>query len=238
MSIAINLNSVTKKYTLQGSKPTLIGALINKQKPRNLLALRNINLSIKHGDQIGIIGSNGSGKTTLLKIIAGITSPTKGKVLNTAKTVSIIDLEAGFHPDLSGRENVFLNGLLLGMSRSELQSKIRSIVAFAEVKSFINMPLYTYSQGMRLRLGFAICIHTNPDVLILDENYSIGDRKFQRKSYQKIQSLLNQGKTLIIVSHNLKLIASLCHKVLWLKSGKIYKFGSAKQVINYYKQQA
>lgn len=178
--IAINLKDVTKSYILHHEKPTFVEDIIMRKRKENFLAINNISLKIKKGERIGIIGSNGSGKTTLLKLISGITIPTKGKVITNGRLISLIDLDAGFHPDLTGEENILLNGLILGLSKTEIIENYNKIIDFADIGKFIDSPLYTYSSGMRLRLGFAVAINANPDILVLDENISVGDEDFKK----------------------------------------------------------
>ncbi len=216
--IAIKLSGVSKRYTIHHEKPTLVEHLI-KGKTEEFWALKDINLTIKKGEKIGIIGPNGSGKTTLLKIISGITSPTSGTVITYGKVVSLIDLEAGFHPDLTGIDNIYLNGMLLGMNKKEIECKLDSIIAFADIGQFIDASLFIYSEGMKLRLGFSIAVHADPAVLILDEGLNTGDVKFQQKSNAKIQDYFEQGKTIVIASHWLEYIRKNCDRILTLENG-------------------
>jgi len=230
--IAIKLSSVSKKYILHHEKPTLVESLIKRKE--EFWALKNINLEVKKGDKLGIIGPNGSGKSTLLKIITRITTPTKGKVRTSGKIASLIDLEAGFEPDLTGEENIYINGLLLGMTKKEINKNFKKIIRFSGIKKFIDSPLYTYSAGMKLRLGFSVAIHSNPDILIVDEIISIGDENFRNKSYKKIQEFFKAKKTMIFVSHNLDLLKKLCSKTVWLDQGKIKISGPSELVIKKY----
>lgn len=232
-NIAIKLTGVSKKYHIHHEKPTLVEHLI-KGKNEEFWALKNINLTIKKGEKVGIIGSNGSGKTTLLKIITGIATPTFGKVVTNGKIVSLIDLEAGFHPDLTGYENIFLNSALLGMKKSEVIDKLDDIIKFADIKEFIDVPLFTYSEGMKLRLGFAVSINANPDILVLDENLSAGDINFQQKSQKKIEEFFQQGKTVILVSQWLEYIEKNCKRIYLLTSGSLGGGGEAN-IINKYR---
>jgi ABC-type polysaccharide/polyol phosphate transport system ATPase subunit len=217
---AIELEGVSKMYTIHHEKPTLVEHLI-KGKSEEFYALHDIHLTIKKGERVGIIGPNGSGKTTLLKIIAGITSPTNGMVTANGAIVSLIDLEAGFHPDLTGIENVYLNGMLLGMKKQEIKRTLRSIIAFADIQQFIDVPLFTYSEGMKLRLGFAVAVHANPDILILDEGLSVGDRDFQKKSQVKIQEFFRKGKTILVVTHWLDFVRRNCNRIVILRKGSV-----------------
>lgn len=233
-NLAIRLIGVSKKYFIHHEKPTLAERII-KNRDEEFWALKKINLSINKGQRIGIIGSNGSGKTTLLKIISGITEPSNGKVQTEGKIVSLIDLDAGFHPELTGDENIRLNGLLLGMSKREIEEKRSNIVAFADIGNFISAPFYTYSEGMKLRLGFAVAIHTDPDIVLLDENIAVGDKYFSQKSHNKIKDLLKSGKTILIVSHWLEFLKENCDKVIWMEKGRVKRSGGMKLLEQYAK---
>jgi ABC-type polysaccharide/polyol phosphate transport system ATPase subunit len=215
--IAIKLTNISKQYTIHHEKPTLVEKFY-KGKEEKFWALKNINLTIRKGERIGIFGPNGSGKTTLLKIIAGITSPTSGKVVTNGKIVSLIDLEAGFHPDLSGYRNIFLNGMLLGMKMAEIEKAVVHIIKFADIKQFIDAPLFTYSQGMKLRLGFSIAIHSKPDILILDEGLAVGDAEFSRKSKNKLLNMFKENKTILVVSHWMEFLKQRCNRIIELNN--------------------
>jgi ABC-type polysaccharide/polyol phosphate transport system ATPase subunit len=217
--VVLNLNKVYKKYIIHHDKPTLVEKLLN-WKNDEFTALTNISFKINHGEKVGIIGPNGSGKTTLLKIITGIANPTKGNVTRRGKLVSLIDLEAGFHSDLTGLQNIHLNGMILGMKAFEIKNKQEEIVNFADIGQFINAPLYTYSQGMKLRLGFSVALHAEPDILILDENMSVGDENFKKKSYKKIKKLFKENKTIITASHDLEYIKHNCTRCILIIGGK------------------
>lgn len=234
--IAIKLEKVTKKYTLHHEKPTFIENVIGRGSAEQFVALKDISLTINKGEKIGIIGSNGSGKTTLLKVIVGITTPNSGAVSTQGKIVSLIDIEAGFHPDLTGEENIFLNGLLLGMDKDEVKKKFLKIVAFANIRQFIDAPLYTYSSGMKMRLGFAIAVHANPDILILDEGILTGDQDFQAKLSKKINKLFKQQKTILVVTHWLDFLRQNCEKIIWIDKGKIKQIGNVSILDTYAKQ--
>lgn len=230
--IAIKLTGVTKKYTIHHEKPTLVEKLVNG-RDEEFWALKDINLTIKKGEKVGIIGPNGSGKTTLLKIIAGITTPTSGIVETHGKIVSLIDLEAGFHPDLTGIQNIYLNGMLLGMSKQEIEGKMKSIIAFADIGRFIDTSLFTYSEGMKLRLGFSVAIYADPDILILDEGLSVGDVNFQKKSWGKIQESFRKKKTVLIASHILEYIQKTCRRVIVVGKRTITGDGDQKLIGHY-----
>ncbi len=232
---AVEIINISKKYIVHHEKPTLMETLLNG-KNSNFMAINNISLIVKKGERLGVIGPNGSGKTTLLKLITGIANPTKGTIKTDGKIVSLIDLEAGFHPDLTGLQNISLCGMLIGMTKDEVRRKMRSIISLAGIGQFIDSQLFTYSQGMKLRLGFATAINSGPDILILDENISVGDEEFAKTSYTKIETLLKQHKTVIIASHNLNFIKKLCRRVIWIENGLIKMDGPAKKVIfKYYK---
>lgn len=216
----IDIKNVSKEYILHHEKPTLIESVLSNRSEK-FRALKNINLKIHRGDIIGIVGPNGSGKTTLLKIIAGITSPSKGSIKTNGKIISLIDLEAGFHPDLTGEENIYINAMLLGMNKKEISSKMNDIKEFADIGDFIDSQLYTYSQGMKLRLGFSIVAQSNPDVLLLDESFNVGDVNFQRKAINKIKEFNDHGAAIVIVSHWIDFIKKNCKKIIIIDKGKI-----------------
>lgn len=232
-NIALSLTNVTKKYFIHHQKPTLSEQIINGKK-KEFIALRKINLNIKKGERVGIIGTNGSGKTTLLKIISGITSPTSGTAKIQGKIVSLIDLEAGFHEDLSGIENIYLNGMLLGMNRLEIFEKLNQIIKYADIGDFISAPLFTYSSGMKLRLGFAIAIQTEPDILILDEGFSVGDEGFKKKIQDTIDKIYKSGKTIITASHWSEYLRKKCSRVIWIEKGSIVMDGQPSRVLSKY----
>jgi ABC-type polysaccharide/polyol phosphate transport system ATPase subunit len=231
--IAIQLSHVTKTYELHHEKPTFAEKMIHRQTKETFTALNDISLTIYKGEKVGIIGANGSGKTTLLKIIAGITTPNKGRVKTKGKIVSLIDLEAGFHPDLTGIENIYLNGLVIGMSKKEVIEKLDQIIEFADIGNFIDAPLYTYSAGMKLRLGFSIAVHADPDILILDEGISAGDQSFQKKSGEKIEEFFKANKTILVVSHWIEYLEKHVNRVLWIEKSRVKKDGG-KRVIGEY----
>lgn len=232
--IAIELSHVSKKYEIHHEKPTLAEKFI-KGANETFWALKDTNLIIRKGERVGIIGPNGSGKTTLLKIIAGITTPTRGVIKRHGKIVSLIDLEAGFHPDLTGYQNIYLNGMIIGLSKKEIDQKLKAIIAFAELKQFIDAPLFTYSSGMSLRLGFSIAIHANPDILLLDEGLAVGDNAFQQKAQARMKSMFRAGKTIIVVSHVLGIIKQSCERIILLRQGEVVDDGGGSIVTRYMK---
>lgn len=230
--IAIQLKGVTKEYTIHHEKPTLVEKFY-KGKEEKFLALDDISLTIRKGERVGIIGPNGSGKTTLLKIIAGITTPTKGTIQTFGKVVSLIDLEAGFHPDLTGYQNIFLNGMLIGMKKKEIEKKLYRIIDFADIRQFIDAPMFTYSSGMALRLGFAIAVHAEPAIIILDEGLGVGDNMFQKKSQEVLLRFSRSGKTIMVVSHSLYFLKKYVSQICWFEKGKIREYGNSSVISHY-----
>lgn len=197
-------------------------------------ALKNISFEIEKGDSLGIIGLNGSGKSTLLKIVSGVLKPTTGKVTNYGSVAPLIELGAGFDADLSARENIFLNGAILGYSKEYMQDKFDDIVSFAELEEFIDVPIKNFSSGMTARLGFAIATMNVPDILILDEVLAVGDYKFQEKSFARMEKILDCGATVMFVSHSIEQVQKMCNKVLWLENGQEKMYGDAEAVCNAY----
>ncbi len=231
--VTIELVNVTKRYQIKQEKPTFFESLLVKNKRMIFTALNQVSLKINQGESVGIIGSNGAGKTTIIKVIAGITTPTSGKVIVRGSIVSIIDLSAGFHPDLVGQDNVLLNGLLLGMTKSEVKQKMESIRAFADIGEHFNAPLFTYSSGMKLRLGFAIAIHANPSILLVDESIMAGDEEFQIKAREKLVELYKQKKTFVLVSHNLRYLKSTVNRIIWIDEGRVLQDGGHEVIDEY-----
>jgi lipopolysaccharide transport system ATP-binding protein len=236
----ISLKHVSKLFYKQeqATLKELIPAVVKGQRALNSFwALDNISLDVKQGEVIGIVGSNGSGKSTLLKLIAGVTNPTKGSVTAKGRIVPLIELGAGFHGELTGRENIYLNGIILGMSRKEIDTKIKDIITFAELSEFIDQPIKHYSSGMYLRLAFSVAVHLKPDIVLIDEILSVGDENFQRKSLNKIQEIISQQVTVVIVSHSLDLLSTLCTRILWIEKGKLRTEGKPSEVIAEYRQE-
>lgn len=235
---AVELHDIGKKYILKFEKRAIMKDVIPRLfRPKvevNFWALRNINLAVNQGESIGIIGANGSGKTTLLSIIANITFPTEGKIKIQGRLSTLLTLGAGFHMELTGIDNILLNGIILGMKLEEIEQKLPDIIAFSELGQFINQPFYTYSAGMMLRLGFSVAVFVDFDILIIDEILSVGDMHFQNKCLPKIDEFRKQGKTLIIASQSMDQISSLCDRVLFLEKGRIQKVDKPSEVISYY----
>jgi len=199
-------------------------------------ALKDVSFDIQQGDRVGIIGRNGAGKSTLLKILSRITEPTSGKISIKGRVASLLEVGTGFHPELTGRENIFLNGAILGMSKAEIKSKFDEIVAFAEVEKFLDTPVKRYSSGMYVRLAFAVAAHLEPEILIVDEVLAVGDAQFQKKCLGKMESAGRDGRTILFVSHNMVALKSLCEKAIWLNAGSVIKKGRAEDVVSNYLQ--
>jgi lipopolysaccharide transport system ATP-binding protein len=201
-------------------------------------ALRDVNFTINRGDVVGIIGRNGAGKSTLLKILSRITEPTTGRIRLGGRVASLLEVGTGFHPELSGRENIFLNGAILGMSKSEIRSKFDEIVAFAEVEKFLDTPVKHYSSGMYVRLAFAVAAHLEPEILVVDEVLAVGDAQFQQKCLQKMNTVATQGRTVLFVSHNMAAVLSLCSRALLLNAGRVQAVGTVQSVLSQYQSLA
>jgi len=197
-------------------------------------ALRDINFSIEKGEVLGIIGKNGAGKSTLLKILSKVTSPTTGSIKIKGRIASLLEVGTGFHPELSGRENIFLNGAILGMTKTEIRRKFDEIVDFAGVERYIDTPVKRYSSGMYVRLAFAVAAHLEPEILIVDEVLAVGDAEFQKKALGKMKDVSGQGRTVLFVSHNMNTINNLCSRTIFLKNGQIYKDGITKEAVSLY----
>lgn len=236
----VRVQDVSMHFNLMEEKVDSIKEYIVKLAQGKLLyndfiALDHVSFDIKRGDILGIIGFNGAGKSTLLKILAGVLTPTTGKVTVKGTVAPLIEVGAGFDPELTARENIFLNGAILGYSRNFIQSKFDEIIEFAELKEFINVPVKNFSSGMYARLGFSIATIVKPDILIVDEVLSVGDFRFQEKCEKRIQSMIQDGVTIILVSHEIRMIEKLCNKVLWLERGTIRQIGETKKICDEYK---
>lgn len=197
-------------------------------------ALNDVSFEIGKGERIGIIGRNGAGKSTLLKVLSRIVTPTKGRITIEGRVASLLEVGTGFHPELSGRENIFLNGSILGMTKAEIAAKFDEIVAFSEVEKFLDTPVKRYSSGMYVRLAFAVAAHLEPEILIVDEVLAVGDAEFQRKCLGKMKNVANEGRTVLFVSHNMAAIQNLCDKVIYMKKGSVEMVGPTEQVIGQY----
>lgn len=238
----VRVQDVSMHFNLMEEKVDSIKEYIVKLAQGKLLyndfiALDHVSFDIKRGDILGIIGFNGAGKSTLLKILAGVLTPTTGKVTVKGTVAPLIEVGAGFDPELTARENIFLNGAILGYSRNFIQSKFDEIIEFAELKEFINVPVKNFSSGMYARLGFSIATIVKPDILIVDEVLSVGDFRFQEKCENRIQEMIATGVTIILVSHDINIVNRLCNKVAWLERGKLKEFGKAKLLCSQYQSE-
>ncbi len=236
----IQLENVSVSYRLPSErigtfKEYAIRKLQRKIKINKFWALTDVTLQVNRGEVFGLIGNNGAGKSTMLKVISKVLKPTKGRVVVYGKIAPLLELGAGFHPELSGRENVFLNGALLGYSRSEMESVFDEIVEFSELEQFINSPVRTYSSGMFARLGFAVATAHMPEILILDEILSVGDDAFQRKCNHRMKNFQQAGTTVLMVSHALDMLEGMCNRIAWIDHGKIQKTGEPQDVIAAYR---
>jgi ABC-type polysaccharide/polyol phosphate transport system ATPase subunit len=231
---ALELDHVSKRFGI-GRRSGLWPMLLRRGSTRGeLWALQDVSLRLEPGESVGLIGHNGAGKTTLLRLLAGITRPTGGQVHTHGRIASLINLGAGFHPELTGRENILLNGVILGLSRREVQERFERIVEFADLGSFIDTPLKRYSSGMYARLGFAVAAHVEPDVLLVDEVLSVGDVAFQERSIRKMLSFRDDGRAILFVSHNLSAVEMMCQRVIWLDHGAIRQAGPTVEVVRAY----
>lgn len=235
----IHIENVTVQFRLANDrimslKEFVVQFLSRKIKYTEFYALNNITFDVEKGEVLGIIGRNGAGKSTLLKTISGIIKPLKGKVSLDGNVVPLLELGSGFDFDLTGRENIYLNGALLGYSKELLDSKYDEIVEFSELGSFIDHPIRNYSSGMMVRLAFSIATIIKPDILIVDEILAVGDERFQRKSKEKMLSLMKGGATVLFVSHSLAQVREICNRVVWLENGEVRQVGTAHEVCNAY----
>ncbi len=236
----IKANHITVCYRMphdkiQSIKEYLVALIKRKLQYEEFYALQDVSFEIKKGEVVGIVGNNGAGKSTLLKVISGILKPTNGSVSLEGNVVPMLELGSGFDYDLTGRENVFLNGAILGYSESFLKEKYDEIVAFSELGEFIDIPVRNYSSGMVMRLAFSIASMVSPDILIVDEILAVGDAAFQEKSYARMTDLMSQGTTVLLVSHNLEQIRNLCDRVIWLDHGKIVAVGDTQEICDRYR---
>lgn len=240
----IEVEKISKKYFLQDTPKadTLRDVLLNAvrfgktQEEKTLWALKDVSFEVKTGEVIGLIGNNGAGKSTLLKILSRIVKPTSGEATLYGRVGSLLEVGTGFHQELTGRENIFLNGATLGMKQAEIRRKFDEIVAFSEMEKFLDNPIKHYSTGMYMRLAFAIASHLEPEILFVDEVLAVGDIAFQKKCLNKIHDVGEAGRTVIFVSHNLQAVARLCNRVIWLENGQVRADGEAQEVVAQYLQ--
>lgn len=232
--IGMRFNMSTEK--VDNLKEYVIKKLTNRMKYKEFWALKNVTFNAKQGDRVGILGLNGAGKSTLLKIIAGVLKPTEGKVTTNGRVVPLLELGAGFDAQYTGAENIYLYGAVLGYSRDFIREKFDEIVAFSELGEFIDVPVKNYSSGMKARLGFSIATVVEPEILILDEVFAVGDAKFRKKSEKRIKAMFKKGVTVLFVSHNIEQVLTLCNKAILLENGTLIAKGRAERVCKIYKK--
>jgi ABC-type polysaccharide/polyol phosphate transport system ATPase subunit len=247
MTAAIEVAGVSKKFrkgfryhslreelTLLGRR--LLGRTEQSSEPEAFWALKDLSFQVQRGEALGIIGSNGAGKSTTLKLIARVTYPNEGEIRVRGRVAALLEAGAGLHPELTGRDNVFVNGAILGMSRAEVEARYDAIVAFSELGAFMDMPAKRYSSGMYVRLGFSVAVHTDPEIMLVDEVLSVGDASFQAKGLDRMEAFRQAGVTIVFVSHNLPAVAQMCDRVLWIENGKAVMEGEALKVLEAYQE--
>lgn len=233
----VQFDQVSKKYQLHSQRtlkeflPVFLGG---KQIKKDIWALKKVSFEVEKGEALGIIGPNGAGKSTILKLIAGVTQPSAGKITVNGKISPLIELGAGFHPELTGQENIYLNGSILGMSKKEIKKKFKKIVNFAELWDFIEIPIKYYSSGMYMRLGFSIAVFVEPEILLIDEILAVGDVAFQKKCLEKMSEFKKNGVTIVFVTHSLGTVNDFCNRAIWLEKGEIKAEGEPEKVISAY----
>ena len=236
--VAIQIKNVYKSFNVYYDRAnTLKERLLflgkrNKKEKREIL--KNININIKKGETVALIGVNGSGKSTLLKLMTKIIYPNKGSIITNGKLTSLLELGAGFHPDFSGRENIYFNASIFGLTKKEIDKRLNQIIEFSELESFIDNPVRTYSSGMYMRLAFSVAINVDADILLIDEILSVGDQHFQEKCFNKMRELKREGKTMVFVTHSLGAARDLCDRAIWLYEGKVKMDGDTNKVIDEY----
>lgn len=236
----IRVENVSMRFRMANDRVTSIKEMVTKMLKRQVeykdfWALKNVSFDVKRGEVIGLIGRNGAGKSTILKIISGILKPTEGRVYRGGGIVPMLELGSGFDYDLTGKENIYLNGAVLGYSKEFLESRYNDILEFSELGEFINTPIRNYSSGMLMRLAFSIATVVNPEILIVDEILSVGDENFQKKSHARMMELMAGGTTVLYVSHNLDQIREMCNRVVWLENHTVKMFGDVKEVCDAYR---
>ena len=234
---AIEVKNMSKSFKVYYDKPNTLKEKIvfwknNKSEVRQVL--KNINLDIKKGETVALIGTNGSGKSTLLKLMTKIIYPNKGTIKTYGKLTSLLELGAGFHPDFSGRENIYFNASIFGLTKKEIDARLEKIIKFSELEEFIDNPVRTYSSGMYMRLAFAVAINVDADILLIDEILAVGDHHFQEKCYKRLDELKEEGKTIVIVTHNMNVVKSFCTRAIWLEEGNIVMDDNPKKVVDEY----
>jgi len=234
---AIKVENLTKEFKLFYDKPTTLKERLvfwNRKKEDSRTVLRNINLNIKKGETVALIGTNGSGKSTLLKLMTKIIYPTKGSLITNGKLTSLLELGAGFHPDFTGRENIYFNASIFGLTKEEIERRVDEIIEFSELGEFIDSPVRTYSSGMYMRLAFSVAINVDADILLIDEILAVGDQHFQDKCFAKLKELKESDKTIVIVTHSLDQVRKLCTRAIWIYNGEVRLDGKPDEVVDEY----
>ena len=234
---AIKVVNLTKEFKLFYDKPTTLKERLvfwNKKKEDSRTVLKNINLNIKKGETVALIGTNGSGKSTLLKLMTKIIYPTKGSLITNGKLTSLLELGAGFHPDFTGRENIYFNASIFGLTKEEIERRVDEIIEFSELGDFIDSPVRTYSSGMYMRLAFSVAINVDADILLIDEILAVGDQHFQDKCFAKLTELKESDKTIVIVTHSLEQVRKLCTRAIWIYEGEVRLDGKPDKVVDEY----
>ncbi len=239
MPTAVLFENVSKQFLIQleryrSFQDLFVGRFKRITGKRQFWALHDVSFSVDQGETVGLVGANGSGKSTVLKLISGIIQPTRGRITISGRLSALLELGAGFHPDLTGRENVYLNGSLLGLSRQEMARKFDDIVDFADLGQFIDVPVRNYSSGMHVRLGFSVAVHTDPQILLVDEVLAVGDAAFQRRCLDRIDRLRNDGVSVLLVSHDLGVVQKLCHRAIWIDRGRLLLDDTAETTVRQY----
>lgn len=239
--VAIRAQNLTKEFLLSHQPYSSLKGLLLAFLPKrveHIVALKEVSFTIRQGETVGVIGRNGSGKSTLLGIIARVYRPTSGSIQVNGRVAPLLELGAGFHPDLTGLENIYFNGVILGLTRRQVAERLHEIVAFAELEDYIDAPIRTYSSGMLMRLGFAIAAHVDADILLVDEVLAVGDAHFQQKCYRKIREFQEQGRTILFVSHDMEAVRQVAQRALWLDRGVLRADGEVNMVIEAYLREA
>lgn len=236
-SNAIEVRNMCKDFKIQYDKAQSLKEMLlfwNREKPQIHHVLKNINLDIKKGDTVALVGTNGSGKSTLLKLMTKILYPTKGTLETSGKLTSLLELGAGFHPDFTGRENIYFNASIFGLTKAEIDERIDEIIEFSELGDFIDNPVRTYSSGMYMRLAFSVAINVQAEILLIDEILAVGDQHFQDKCFKKLIELKESGKTIVIVTHSMQQVKNFCNRAVWLYQGEVRKDGPVDDVLDEY----
>jgi ABC-type polysaccharide/polyol phosphate transport system ATPase subunit len=236
--VALRFSHVTKTFSHRAGRKLLrhkLADVIQPARSGRFTVLDDISFELRHGESLGLVGPNGAGKSTLLNLATGLALPDSGEIFVDGHVAAMLELGAGFHPDLTGIENLRVNAALLGMTRRQAEERQEKIIDFSGIREFINDPLRTYSSGMSMRLAFSIAVHSDPDVLLIDEVIGVGDQHFYNKCLEKIQALQGQGKTIVLASHSLELLPELCGHVMWLEHGRVVRCGPAAEVVEQYR---